>query len=167
MAAAAAPRPVPRTIHEIRPPGDPRLRRDLFHGLSTRYGLPETRGATQVSARAKGFFREGLLFLAAALALCLPGAALFVYREMPADDGDWRVRCVPTCLGGVDPRRFWAFSLGRCALADDGYYDPALGSKDWPWTGAVLHPPRVGAGREDLALFDDDGSDSDDGGGLV
>ena len=41
----------------------------------------------------------------------------------------------------MDPRRFWAFYLGRCSLANNGYYDPLLGSLDWPWAGAVLHPP--------------------------
>ena len=50
-------------------------------------------------------------------------------------------------LGGVDPRRFWAFSLGRAALADDGFYDPAVGSLD-SWPGAVLHPPRADRGPD-------------------
>jgi hypothetical protein len=95
----------------------------------------------KVARKANAFFREGALFFFAALSLAVPGAALFVYRDAPLDDADWDVRPLPTLVGSVDPRRFWAFYLGRCSLANNGYYDPLLGSLDWPWAGAVLHPP--------------------------
>ena len=77
-------------------------------------------GGARVSQRARGFCREGLLFLACLPTLAVPCSPLLLYRDMPLDDGDWRLRPLPTLLGGVDPRRFWAFALGRCALADDG-----------------------------------------------
>lgn len=107
-------------------------------------------GGGKVARNAVDFLREGCLFLAAALSLLLPGAAALIYRNMPLDDGDWDLRPLPTPLGAVDPRRFWAFYLGRCALANNGYYDPGLGSLDWPWTGAVLHPAR---GDQDAAAL--------------
>ena len=60
----------------------------------------------------------------------------------------------------MDPRRFWAFSLGRCALADDGFYDAALGSLD-SWKGPILHPPRTEAPAS-LGFFDEFGDGSSD-----
>jgi len=103
----------------------------------------------RVARRARAFFREGVLFCGAALTLAVPDAAACVYRGMPLDDGDWDVRGLPTVVGVVDPRRFWAFALGRCALANNGFYDPGLPALDWPWAGAVLHPPRA---ADDAAL---------------
>lgn len=116
----------------------------------------------RVSAKAYGYLREGCLFLASFLSLLVPGLAFLVYRDMPLeDDGDWHIRPLPTIIGSVDPRRFWAFSLGRCALADDGFYDPALGSLDWPWAGPVLHPPRTERPAA-LGFFEEHGETSDD-----
>lgn len=71
---------------------------------------------------------------------------------MPLDDSDWDLKGLPTLAGVVDPRRFWAFYLGRCSLANNGYYDPNFGAVDWPWTGDILHPPRA---DQDAAQFFD------------
>ena len=68
---------------------------------------------------------------------------------MPLDDGDWDLAPLPTLLGCVDPRRFWAFHLGRAALANNGEYDAKRGSMDWPWRGPILHPPK--SERADVA----------------
>ena len=115
----------------------------------------------RVSAKAGAYLREGCLFLAAALSLLVPGMAFVIYRNMPLDDdGDWCIRPLPTLVGNVDPRRFWAFSLGRCALADDGFYDQALGSLD-SWQGPILHPPRTEAPAS-LGFFDEFGDGSSD-----
>ena len=70
------------------------------------------------------------------------------------------IRPLPTLIGHVDPRRFWAFSLGRCALAEDGFYDAALGSLD-SWKGPILHPPRTEAPAS-LGFFDEFGDGSSD-----
>ena len=114
-------------------------------------GLDCAAGA-KVAAKANAFLREGLLFAAAAASLAVPGAVFVVYRDMPLDDGDWHVRGLPTVLGLVDPRRFWALYIGRCSLANNGYYDPAVGSLDWPWSaGGILHPPRHD--QDDSALL--------------
>mmetsp|Transcript_16512 Transcript_16512/g.55738 ORF Transcript_16512/g.55738 Transcript_16512/m.55738 type:complete len:253 (-) Transcript_16512:343-1101(-) len=47
---------------------------------------------SQLAKRAGLYAREGALFLAAAVTLLVPCAALLVYRGMPGDDGDWDVR---------------------------------------------------------------------------
>ena len=115
----------------------------------------------RVSAKAGAYLREGCLFLASALSLLVPGMAFVIYRNMPLDDdSDWCIRPLPTIIGHVDPRRFWAFSLGRCALADDGFYDAALGSLD-SWKGPILHPPRTEAPAS-LGFFDEFGDGSSD-----
>ena len=115
----------------------------------------------RVSAKAGAYLREGCLFLAAALSLLVPGMAFVIYRNMPLDDdGDWCIRPLPTLVGNVDPRRFWAFSLGRCALAEDGFYDQALGSLD-SWQGPILPPPRTEAPAS-LGFFDESGDGSSD-----
>lgn len=115
----------------------------------------------RVSAKAGAYLREGCLFLASALSLLAPGMAFVIYRNMPLDDdGDWCIQPLPTIFGNVDPRRFWAFSLGRCALADDGFYDAALGSLD-SWKGPILHPPRTEAPAS-LGFFDEFGDGSSD-----
>ena len=115
----------------------------------------------RVSAKAGAYLREGCLFLASALSLLCPGMAFVIYRNMPLDDDcDWCIQPLPTIVGHVDPRRFWAFSLGRCALADDGFYDAALGSLD-SWQGPILHPPRTEAPAS-LGFFDEFGDGSSD-----
>ena len=111
------------------------------------------RAGGRVARRARAYLREGVLFAAAACTLAVPGTAAAVYRGMPLDDGDWDVRGLPTAAGLVDPRRFWALSLGRASLANNGFYDPGLPSLDWPWAGAVLHPPNA-ADDDRLAALD-------------
>lgn len=102
--------------------------------------------AGRLLARALLYFREAMLFLACAVTLAVPCTALVIYRTMPLDtDEDWDVQPLPTLLGHVDPRRFWAFTLGRTSNANNG--DPLATdepSLDYPWTGPILHPPSQG-----------------------
>ena len=114
----------------------------------------------RVSAKAGAYLREGCLFLASALSLLVPGMAFVVYKHAARRRRRLVHPAAPTIIGHVDPRRFWAFSLGRCALADDGFYDAALGSLD-SWKGPILHPPRTEAPAS-LGFFDEFGDGSSD-----
>ena len=88
------------------------------------------------------YLREALLLAAAALTIALPCCVFSIYKEMPADDGDWDVAPIPTLLGSVDPRRFYTFHLGRASLANNRDYDERLPSLD-TWPGRILHIPNV------------------------
>ena len=72
-------------------------------------------GAGLACARQPGFggvLREACLFLAASLSLAVPCCALCVYRGFSVEE-DWDLAPIPTCLGMVDPRRFYCFAQGQ------------------------------------------------------
>lgn len=80
------------------------------------------------------YFRESVLFFVSALSLLIPCSSLFIYRSID----EQTIRPLPTLLGAVDPRRFWAFHLGRASLVVRHDRTETL---DYPWTGSILHPP--------------------------
>ena len=56
-----------------------------------------------------------------------------------ATRSDFEVRPIPTCIGAVDPRRYYIFESGDASLADNPY---ASGSRSMDgWGGTILHPP--------------------------
>lgn len=81
------------------------------------------------------YFRESLLFFAAALSLLIPCSSLLIYRSF---EDERSIHPLPTVIGAVDPRRFWAFNLGRASFATHRDTEMTL---DYPWTGSILHPP--------------------------
>lgn len=97
--------------------------------------------ATTLIRQSARYLREALLFLAAGISLLVPCISLLIYRTVRFDQSGWDVKPLPSVLGAVDPRRFWAFFLGRASLANNG--EPSLNSPslDYPWSGYILHPP--------------------------
>lgn len=97
--------------------------------------------AAKLIRQSARYLREALLFLAAAISLLVPCISLVIYRTVRFDQSGWDIKPLPTVLGAVDPRRFWAFFLGRASLANNGEPSTNVPSLDYPWSGCILHPP--------------------------
>ncbi|GMH58434.1 hypothetical protein TL16_g02608 [Triparma laevis f. inornata] len=75
------------------------------------------------------YFRESILFLFSTLTLMVPcSASCTVYAGFRSEE-DWKVRAIPTCIGYVDPRRYYIFESGDCEMAKN-QYKPGSGSLD-------------------------------------
>ena len=91
-------------------------------------------------AVAASWLREGCLFLAAAVTLSVPCAAVTVYRDFwtsgldgrlsDSYEDDWVLAPLPSLLGSVDSRRFRIFTRGQ------GAYAANVRSGQWPLDSA-------------------------------
>ena len=73
---------------------------------------------------AVSYLREAVIFLVTSTVLMIPGWMLFAYTDFNTEEEQWNLRALPTCIGRVDPRRYYVVSRGQGA---------------WAWNGVLLH----------------------------
>jgi len=105
---------------------------------------------------AKSWLTEALLVFSSMLTLILlPGSGLYVYRDFDPDE-EWEMRPLPTLVGWVDSRRFWAFVTGYGALSSRLELVNTGGTKDSISSTMVLAPSIVFNQGEQLSSWEEE-----------
>ena len=93
-----------------------------------------------IQSLATNWLREAMVLSASLLSfLFVPGIALKVYENFDAEEA-WQLGCLPTLVGPVDARRFYAFVHGYGEMASQLQLSNTGGPKDSLSTTFVLAP---------------------------